>query len=1355
MAIEPLPSPSSAPPVSGVIKAQPTPADASRLLLRLAFPAYTIHFKSPNYMKPSTLAMLEKRVLKRTLHSTSNRMLGSELSGSGPPAELEPKRIRRAIGCNAEYWEEMVALLRAAVPSLERRSFALWDPSGVDYDTPSGTLISSNYPGLYHDCQTLHTLLCISRNVLTAGRRAQDMAHHAGCEDEVMRIIRCCVRVGARGFDGPSAAERRDGEGESLGPDEGRATDEEKWSHVVAAYKRVLIASLQWLNNFVARNEWRKLSLFTKLFDESGLPMGRTNGERWFEDWVVNLEQRFGGVDSHFLTATQATVTEADPGADPAVEEFQRILTLQNDKRNYVTHDDLYMPFTASAGKKILESGKLELMKRLEGCEPMAQDLAAQIATNPSMTGPGSLLSPQESSGSFVRSASGSRMIPYRHQPPQSPGQQHPVSGEQAAYDNMSDDYPEGEYDDEDDELDEDAEEDEDEDEGDEVEDDDEASLPSLAASTEDGRGLLTDVPLILGPSEIEVLPMLVMSCVVPCPKVPRTKTDEDDDDDDDDDGSYEDLSECFESEAADRLASLRTHILLTTTAGRNLLRELLIFVAAWDLHTNELYFSFITKIIEAIVNCSATPGFSDIPDATEPTTSLYNPAGEVHGGLGAYAYWVLRDRSRSRDIISPAQGVIVKVLASMWRSRGERAKNAVADIQRIGYGTDNGAPPQPPIDILQDLVGSIPTPPYLHTVRHVFTEFRQHIIPQTCALIFLQGQIARGRASAEDFPLNLWDMERMYEGVYGVVEFWGVLGEDYARVCAELAKWGLNNEKDFNWSRDDELTQSEDGHGGDQLPQHENGKTPDFKTWKDVLCEWELSSELVTLLRELELGIHSRVIDYPGDALRGGYITQPLPGTTKLAQKVPVPTQVAATSPLPPQHPASQQRAPVSVERPYDVDPSQKILPRLANTSNAGEIFEPETPLAYPETPHSAAYASSSHQRSQQPESALTYPSSHNESVLYDHESVGDMVAPPPPAQDEPCDFEWRNLKKLTVLVLSSLVWKNGKVQDQVRAAGGLEVLVRCCGPHGQDAMHSAVGNPNARSYAGQVAQRYGYDRPGEENNVGIREHSLMALRFAVEANETNSKYVRDLAGASVEAAAERNAVLSQQAQQQAAFRTYTGQALPPRRASEGNPPSMRHDINVSDIPHDVIANSGFEPYLDENGEVKFRRRRGFEASARVNPAAGIAQIPSAPATATLPSNAPPAPPASTLPQLPTQAELHQKKQAFKPGSANKKLKQQGNIPPADILPKMGRERAAELIQDALKDLPFAAGVAASAAAAVGEMDEASIGDGDASDIASIALKKLNKQFWELAAGQSSVGPGGINTKGGKEGGK
>lgn len=114
----------------------------------------------------------------------------------------------------------MVILFRAAIPSLERRSFAVWDPSSVDYESTSGALIAAHYPGLWKDLERLNDLVSISRNVLTIGEKAQDLAAECAFDQEVFRLVNCCVRVTARGFDGDTGT-----------------GDEEKWQWIVNACK--------------------------------------------------------------------------------------------------------------------------------------------------------------------------------------------------------------------------------------------------------------------------------------------------------------------------------------------------------------------------------------------------------------------------------------------------------------------------------------------------------------------------------------------------------------------------------------------------------------------------------------------------------------------------------------------------------------------------------------------------------------------------------------------------------------------------------------------------------------------------------------------------------------------------------------------------------------------------------------------------------------------------------------------------------------------------------------------------------------------------------------------------------------
>jgi len=237
-----------------------------------------------------------------------------------------------------------------------------------------------------------------------------------------------------------------------------------------------------------------------------------------------------------------------------------------------------------------------------------------------------------------------------------------------------------------------------------------------------------------------------------------------------------------------------------------------------------------------------------------------------------------------------------------------------------------------------------------------------------------------------------------------------------------------------------------------------------------------------------------------------------------------------AATMPPIPAHPhlpmqapvATQPRTPtpVAVERPFDTNVTnhENKLPPLPLHPTAGNqqhpVYEAETPLAYPEDP----------------------------ALPVGHDLQHD--------QDEPSDFEWRNLKKLTVLVLSSLIWKNRTVQDQVRRYGGLEALVGCCRP--------------------------------DEHNPYIREHAIMCLRFAVEGCEENAKVIRKMAAMQI------------QNKRQLEHHSLTLGSTPSPVAS-----------NTEDVPKEVLDTNGYETFMDPKGQVGLRRKEAAaHASSSTSPA-------------------------------------------------------------------------------------------------------------------------------------------------------
>lgn len=819
---------------------------------------------------------------------------------------------RQNLGFSHAVWQGLTDVLTYAIPELERKSFSWKNPPEASFNGSSSEVIVFNYFSIIKDIERLNDLCTIGRNLLATTKKAQNLAAEKGFDQQILKLIDVCVRVTSRGFDG-----------------ENNARNEERWQKVVTLYKRLLITCLQFLHNFIMHNEHRKLVLWLDLFGnsqqqgddatppvqpvyeptpaqqaeqearikatvnnldtsttftpEGGLgyniddvhalfdlmstdkpPDGSTQeAAKLLMDKIRNDMERLSGLSASQLdedpsallkvgAALRAQLPEKDFPIRPSVETTQQprkaIVSIDRNaqtgharamnwtdlpnvgqlgdmslRSTELTAEDMSMPRTSESAADTLQEAKDELMTRLQDATPLGEtNVEQQLAI--------------EDDQARLDSAEGTDLAP--------------------------EDIHE-----------------EEEDEEDEDEDDDDFRSPG-----DQERGLLTDVPLVLGPTEIEALPMIIQAGIV----------------------------DSFGLKGGERSGSknmqaVRCHILLAQEAGRNVLRELLIFIAAWDLPDDEFYFKMMVQIMEAILK----------------------------NGLMSHAY---SDFGQAKDIISPAQAVVIKILTHIFRSKYSPTSISGNKEQNLPQKTPA---PLTKVDVL--------------TVRYIFTVFRGNIIPETCALIYLQGQIRAGHAIADDFPLNLWDMERVYEGVYQFLEFFAV------------------------------LTESND--------------------WKALLVEWEIVYDLVTLIKELDASI-------PKAALTS---QMPAPGSAK-------PQSQAGTGSAQPVNgqsgkSSSSATSPVAVERPYDQDP---------------QVADPADAMS------------------------------------------------PPLGTEDPAEFEWRNLKKLIVLVLSSLVWKSPVVQNQIRKHGGVEVILGCT--------------------------------QFDAHNPYIKEHAVMCLKFLLEGNRANQEIVEQL---------------------------------------------------------------------------------------------------------------------------------------------------------------------------------------------------------------------------------------------------
>ena len=791
------------------------------------------------------------------------------------------------------------------------QSFSWKNAQADNYNGSSSDLIAANYFSLVKDIERLNDLCTIARNLLATTKKAQNLAAEQGFDQKILKLIEVCVRVTARGFDG-----------------ETNQRNEERWQKVVTLYKRLLITCLQFLHNFIMHNEHRKLVLWLDLFGNQQPPTGELPTADAPETQVVQAarEARIkatverlpdpgtltaeGGLgynidDVHALFDLMSTEKPPDGTTQEAARQLmdkirsdmerlsglsasqldenpEALLKVGAALRAQLPAKDFPLQSVSTAGelgqpvrKSVAESDKTTTSSQARALNwTDLPDLSQypEVATANTEITEDDMTMPRtsKSAAETLQEAKAELMAKLQETAPMIGADGQQIYDPDGVHDGAAEDdthSTDGAADSIDDE-----------------EDDDE----DYQSPGDQERGLLTDVPLVLGPTEIEALPMIIQAGIVDSFGLKGG-----------------------ERNGAKNMQAVRCHILLAQEAGRNVLRELLIFIAAWDLPDDEFYFKMMVQIMEAILK----------------------------NGLMSHAY---SDFGQAKDIISPAQAVVIKILTHIFR-----AKYSPASV----IGSNNQPPtPRTPgpltrVDVL--------------TVRYIFTVFRGNIIPETCALIYLQGQIRQGKALAEDFPLNLWDMERVYEGVYQFLEFFAV------------------------------LTESND--------------------WKALLVEWEIVYDLVTLLKELDRSIPK------------ASLTSQMPPATATSGN-----QNTATT----GDDISSDQTPVAVERPYESTEGEDAAPEVAATGvSAG--------------------------------SNANGPS----------QSLG---------TEDPSEFEWRNLKKLIVLVLSSLVWKSSVVQNQIREHEGVEVILACTQ----------------------------YDA----HNPYIKEHAVMCLKFLLENNRANQGVVEGL---------------------------------------------------------------------------------------------------------------------------------------------------------------------------------------------------------------------------------------------------
>ncbi|CZR52427.1 uncharacterized protein PAC_02304 [Phialocephala subalpina] len=600
--------------------------------------------------------MLEKP--KRTyLGKTMGEV--KKMVGKTLDLSLNRAEVREKLAKNVDIWMHLQKIFNAAVISLDKRSLPPSPPADGSADLPeSANLILTSYDSLREDLHYLNSLLVISRNMLAIKETAQEICAAVQFDKAVQKLIVLCVNVTSKGYDGETVDEARRG----------------KLNEITELYKKLLVTCLQHTHNWTMGNDRFKMSFwFEMLFDDDlkndaihELPPDDLNVEKVHhevENWLRRHTKKKDPVAAKLLDQYASEVsTGYTPGELPK-GDF--------DDEPEVTEE------STPVWKPDLED-KFE-QDRLYARVSHEIDIWWKKVRDANFDGWIVPMETVEGAEARARACKDNAMHRYM-----------PRSSDHDQFDHEDDHYGTGPENGDltSNEIDDRSIQGEDGEEDEEEEEDDDSYVEGPL------RGLLTEIPNILDTKQIEALHMTVKACIV-------------------------DSMGSGLTQAGENLQKTRCKMFLALDCGKNLLRELLVFIAVWEQTDQQFIFQITAQIIESF----------------------------HHNALLPYAWNSLRIL---KDIVSPAQTVLLRLINYMFRARKDSPiYDDVKDYNRDAK-----------------------------LIHFLYNYFRCRVVPDCLALIDAQTQIIKDKKHPGDFPVDLWDMERAKDGLSQYLDFISVIAE-------------------------------------------------------------------------------------------------------------------------------------------------------------------------------------------------------------------------------------------------------------------------------------------------------------------------------------------------------------------------------------------------------------------------------------------------------------------------------------------------------------------------------------------------------------------------------------------------
>ncbi|KAI0888481.1 uncharacterized protein GGS22DRAFT_155987 [Annulohypoxylon maeteangense] len=598
------------------------------------------------------------------------------------------KDVREILSRNVRVWIWLRRAVSAAICDLNEKSLGVRSVPFVqtrflDITTPEVTaLIIKNYVPLKEALQMLNKLMHIARNLLvtTDPGIPQDLSAAIHFDHEVYESICLCVNVTSKGIDG------------EMPEDEASRS---KLNEITELCKKVLVTSLQQAHNWIAKNDRNKMSFWYKVLIESPDADSNPGPEDRHESVLdypaprsIHLRDEISNWVKRSVLMCDAAVRickeffdsqcpekkdqwlpqRGNLGAPPRQSDdynkaAEMVSKWDPEQTNKAEQDRAYGRVSHELdkwwyGARIPNSNDWSLTmyssidsvpQRIKECEAnlMQRYAAAE---------------PQEEPSDVIEHPSDDGNSPeWQGQAPQ-------------ANQNFAPEYDEYEE---------------------EADDDDSYGEGPMT-------GLLTEVPNILDPKQIEALHMIVKSCIL-------------------------DSAGSGFTPFGENLQQTRCRIFLATDCGRNLLREMLVFIAVWEKDEQSLIFQISSQIVQAIHENSLIP----------------------------YAWMALRS---PKDIISPAQTVLLRLITFLFRTA-------------LAPPKDYNPFPDPKTENIESILANEDVR-LGKMLNYLYGIFRSRIVPECVALMQIQGEVRKGRLDPADFPVDNWDLERAKDGLVQYLDF-------------------------------------------------------------------------------------------------------------------------------------------------------------------------------------------------------------------------------------------------------------------------------------------------------------------------------------------------------------------------------------------------------------------------------------------------------------------------------------------------------------------------------------------------------------------------------------------------------